>query len=61
MQLNILFGIKSVLENTGKPPLANIAKHGQRWLGQKNLGINQRKFEQKITMYFSKETLPLMT
>lgn len=61
MQLNILFSIKSILENTRKPPLTNIAKHTQRWLGQKNFGINERKFEQKITMYFLKETLPLMT
>lgn len=60
MQLNILFSIKSILENTGKPSLANIAKHTQRWLGQKNFGINERKFEQKMTMYFIKETFLLM-
>lgn len=50
MQLNILFSIKSILENTGKPCLGNIAKHTQRWLGQNNFGINERQLGQKITM-----------
>lgn len=41
-----------------KPPLANTAKHTQRWLDQKTFGTNERKFEQKVTMSFLKETLP---
>lgn len=55
MQLNILFSIKSILENT-----VFLAKCTQRWLGQKNFGINEKKFEQKMTTHFIKETFLLM-
>lgn len=47
MKLNILFGIKSILENTGKPSLANAAKHAQRWLGQKTSELMKKSLSRK--------------